>query len=320
VVAAGNSFLAQGHALVTLDPHGSRELVWRVPPGSETPAFLQIWLPDDGWFVTLTPPNGPPMGKMSSGTVLFAPASGVPNAAVIYLKSSSRGSGPMALVALGPTALESGTGRVPAPHGDWKLTLEAGAYAGSARAYIARNDLDLNAVLRGRQSTFIDRLDSPAPELRQPHDDPGQNTEDTLLFGNVRQGAILRRRGTMNAIACGPTPQLVAGHSRNFSDLNTARTHARYSSAGPGPNDIGRTPVTSYPTDESACLLGVRASGSRSGCVYRLVGTSTAAPQLARWLLSKPLPGPRTPPTPPPPSPDPALFGDDGGRPALIPF
>jgi hypothetical protein len=193
------------------------------------------------------------------------------------------------------------------------LTLEAGAIGGTARAYIARNDLDLNAVLRGRQSTFVDPLDSPAPELREPYDDPGHNPDDTLLFGNARQGAILRRRGTMNAIACGPKPEVVAGHCRNFSDLGPDRTHAPYSSAGPGLNDVGRTPFTSYPTDESEVLRGVRAAGSRSGSVYRLVGTSTAAPQLARLLLSKPRlkDGPLA-------SPDASLYGDDGGRPAVM--
>ncbi len=36
--------------------------------------------------------------------------------------------------------------------------------------------------------------------------------------------------------------------------------------------------------DESYALEGVPADGNRSGVVFRLIGTSAAAPQLGRWL------------------------------------
>jgi hypothetical protein len=249
-----------------------------------------------------------------------APDAQAPNAAVVYLELGSRGKGPMALIALAPTAGEGHGGRPPAPHGDWVVTLCAGS-AGVARAYIARNDLDMDAVLRGRQSIFVDPSDSPAPELRAPFDDPGRNKDDDRLFGNGRKNIVLRRRGTLNAIGSGMRPEVVAGHRRNYSDAADDRTHPPYSSAGPGPGAVGHDPLTSYPTDESGVLRGVRAAGSRSGSVFRLVGTSTAAPQLARWLLSQPDPAskPSPPPAPLPP-PDEGLYGDDGGRPASVPF
>jgi hypothetical protein len=52
-------------------------------------------------------------------------------------------------------------------------------------------------------------------------------------------------------------------------------------------------------TDESAVLFGLRAAGSRSGGTARLVGTSAAAPQLARIIANgEPLPdNPRPPVT-----------------------
>jgi hypothetical protein len=49
--------------------------------------------------------------------------------------------------------------------------------------------------------------------------------------------------------------------------------------------------------DESYALQGVRAGGTRSGAVFRLIGTSAAAPQLARWVVDKSLPTPIYPTT-----------------------
>ncbi|MGC9959813.1 hypothetical protein, partial [Roseiarcus sp.] len=44
-----------------------------------------------------------------------------------------------------------------------------------------------------------------------------------------------------------------------------------------GPDDV-------LVCDESCALQGLLAGGNRSGAVFRLIGTSTAAPQLARWF------------------------------------
>jgi hypothetical protein len=184
-----------------------------------------------------------------------------------------------------------------------------------AHAYIARNDEGIDAVLRGRQSLFVDPADDPEPELRAPFDDPGRNAEDDAFFApGSRNDSALRRRGTVNAIATGSTPVVVAGHQRNFSDDPADRTHAPYSSAGLLSDPRGRLPDTSYPTDETPVLRGVRSAGARSGSTYRLVGTSTAAPQHVRRLLRNPA----SKGTPPPPGPDPEALGLDGGQPADI--
>ena len=51
------------------------------------------------------------------------------------------------------------------------------------------------------------------------------------------------------------------------------------------------------PCDESCALQGIRAGANRSGAVLRLIGTSTAAPQLARWVANPPIPAPHDVPT-----------------------
>jgi hypothetical protein len=313
VMAGGNSFDARGHALLDLYAGQAGTLVWRVLPGSEAPSFLQLWLPDKAWRVSLTAPGGASTGLLAAQNVSVWPTAASPSATVVYVEAGSRGGSPMVLMALAPTVIDDTPSREPAPHGDWIVTVQAGATDGVARAYIARNDVDMDAVLRGRQSIFVDPADSPAPELREPLDDENRNPWDTALFGaGARAGAVLRRRGTLNGIATSPGPKPVAGHCRNYSDAGGDRTHAIYSSAGQAPDNTGRNPFTSYPTDESPVLQGVRAAGSRSGSMFRLVGTSTAAPQLARWLLMK---GPK-PVTKD--YNDPAIFGTDGGRPAIF--
>ena len=141
-------------------------------------------------------------------------------------------------------------------------------------------------MIRGRQSYFVDPLYDPLRYLKSATDDtPGS-------------AALVRRRGTLTGIATGTGALVAAGY--RHSD----RKHVRYSSAGPtrGPR-VG--PDCGAVTDQSRSLPGLLAAGTRGASVVRLVGTSVAAPQLARWAANgKPPPGPV-----PPLNPDPQLEG-----------
>jgi len=57
-----------------------------------------------------------------------------------------------------------------------------------------------------------------------------------------------------------------------------------YASAGPARDGPRSGPDFALPCDESHALKGIRAGGNRSGGLFRLVGTSTAAPQLGRYV------------------------------------
>jgi hypothetical protein len=59
---------------------------------------------------------------------------------------------------------------------------------------------------------------------------------------------------------------------------------APYSSEGPARRGPRAGPDFAMLCDESWSLRGVRAGGNRSGAVFRLTGTSAAAPQLARQI------------------------------------
>jgi hypothetical protein len=67
---------------------------------------------------------------------------------------------------------------------------------------------------------------------------------------------------------------------------------AAYSSEGPSAAGAVKRPDWALPTDETPLLKGLLGAGARPGSVVRLVGTSMAAPQLARLLLNNrpPLP------------------------------
>ena len=129
-------------------------------------------------------------------------------------------------------------------------------------------------MVRGGQSYFVDPLYDPLRYLQAATDDtPGTK-------------ASVRRRGTLTGIATGSGALVAAGY--RFSD----KKHVHYSSAGPT-RGLAVGPTCAAVTDQCRSLPGVLAAGTRGGSVARLIGTSTAAPQLARWVTNgKPPPGP----------------------------
>jgi len=306
-VAAGNSFGARGHVMLTASDFDSAgratPMVWRVLPGSETASFMQVWLPpgDSTVRVRVTAPGGAST-DLAAGQVTVLQDRDQCQATAIFLAKSSRGeASPMILVVVAPTDT-SQTEREPAAHGDWTLTFRRAERASTAlapgaqiHAWIARNDQDIGMPLRGRQSYFVDPRDEPSRYLRGCADDPGMQAGEIDTPAD-RQGAIVRRRGTLNGIASGKELWVCAGYR-----LRDA-SHAAYSSAGMKNSPRGRGPDVAAVSDESSSIRGVRAGGNASGAVLRLVGTSTAAPQYLRQRADalakgKPLkPVPVTPP------------------------
>jgi hypothetical protein len=298
VMATGNSFGTRGHAVVDLNANQTGSFTWRVPPSSESPGFLQIWLPCDASAlpndveIRVTAPGSGQAAAVCRDQVQALYSGAQPNAVIAFLASPSRGRHAMALLALSPTMDQSATPGPVAMHGDWTIEVKAGAAnLGCVHAYIAVNEKRMAGRLRGRQSHFVDA--SPR-YLQEPKDDPA-----------LTPGAV-RRRGTLNGISCGTEPIVTAGYSRQFSDNPSDGIHADYSSAGMSADPLrGRCPTAAFPTDESHTLRGIRAAGTRSGSTFRLVGTSSAAPQRARAILAGTA-------APAPAGDDVDLFGTEG--------
>lgn len=100
--------------------------------------------------------------------------------------------------------------------------------------------------------------------------------------------SLIHRDGTLNGIA---TANEASVHVAGGYILANGRK-SPYSSAGPARGGLRVGPDVLLPCDESYALGGIRAGGNRSGAVFRLSGTSAAAPQLARWISNTTIPLP----------------------------
>jgi hypothetical protein len=278
-VAAGNGFWERGHARFKLKANASKTLHWQVMPGDETPTFVQLWMPAgaDGMELRVTPPGMAESPWMAPGDAQVTPSAANPWCGIVYLPHTARGGvGAMALVALAPcTSFRTATAI--APHGLWQIEVRnnsASALTRPVHLWIDRDDFNLGTLVRGRQSHFVDPLYDPMRWLKAATDDkPGS-------------AALVRRRGTLTGIATGTGALAAAGY--RHSDTG----HVRYSSAGPT-RGTAQGPYCAAVTDQSRSLRGLLAAGTRGSSVVRLVGTSTAAPQLARWVADgRPPPGP----------------------------
>jgi len=112
----------------------------------------------------------------------------------------------------------------------------------------------------GNPGSFVDRPDNPS---------------------------LIRRSGSFNSIATGSKTVSVGG------TRITGPHWAHYSPQKPDPDaarpkrpGVVKVPDTEAFSDENPALLGLKAAGTRSGGVARLVGTSDAAPQITRKIFN----------------------------------
>jgi hypothetical protein len=274
VLAAGNAYLSDGHVVFTNESEqpGSVEWTWRVPPDNTVLSFAEIWMDDadaDGVVVTLTSPSGVPLQSASSVAGFTLPTVG--GTAPELIGPIVWGEDRMWLLEVGPT--------IAAPyvtaceHGDWKIKIEHLPENAEVHAYVARSDPNMGVRTGAKRSQFID----PGWEFTQ-----AARADLTRVDGEFdRSGSLVRRDGTLNGIATAKKHRVhVAG-----GYVLTDGRKASYSSEGPARRGPRVGPDFALPCDESFALTGMRAGGNRSGSVFRLAGTSVAAPQLARQAL-----------------------------------
>ncbi|MEY4979408.1 MAG: hypothetical protein RLZZ352_1678 [Pseudomonadota bacterium] len=263
VLAAGNSRESRAHAQFAART-GCPELVWAVPPASRVPFFLELWWPAgtalDQVRVEVTAPNGRTLcldGVHGAGVTRSHSAVGV----LLNHPQPQQASRPMALLALDPTATHTA-------HGRWRLRVAGLQQADAAHlvhVYVARQLTNLGGRYRGPDSY----LDVPPSQPREPR------------YPRPSPGVPVTAAGTLSGLATATSPCVhVAG-----GWMLSTREPARYASEGPAVAGLPR-PDWALPTDETPLLRGLLGAGTRPGSVVRLVGTSMAAPQLARWLVN----------------------------------
>lgn len=275
VLPVGNSCLSDSHvSYVGQSILGDRlEWVWRLPPDNPVMCFAEIRMPGSAAHpvtVTLSSPSG---ASVSSTTV--QPAT-TPPAAFQVSSPITQGTDTLWLLAVQAT-------RDWAEHGDWRISVAGVPQGAEVHAWAARSDPNLGVRTGAKRSYFVD----DAWRLAR-----SSEADLTYVDGSFDDtGSHIDRRGTLNGIATACDGHVhVAG---GYILANSRR--APYSSVGParpGPLPRREGPDFLLPTDETFALKGMRAGGNRTGSIFRLIGTSTAAPQLARRLMNPPLPAP----------------------------
>jgi hypothetical protein len=279
VLAAGNAYLSEGHIVFARNTATQPDYVewtWRVPPDNTALCFAEIWMKEDeanGVIVTLTSPGG---ATSSSTTGPTAPPYGdpLPPYTGVYAPLVW-GTNKVWLLAVEPTIASSGL--VP-EHGDWSIKVEGVGVKAEVHAYVARSDPNMGVRTGARRSYFVD----PKWELAR-----SAAASCTYIDGEFdKTRSLIHRHGTLNGIA---TAKKASVHVAGGYILSNGRK-SPYSSAGPARGGSRIGPDFVLPCDESYALQGIRAGGNRSGGVFRLTGTSAAAPQLARYVAKGAIP------------------------------
>ncbi len=282
VLPAGNHYLARCHArfnMAAAQPlaHPVELLQWRVQPDDQSASFLEIWLPHSQGAqplpqveVRITTPTGATSPWIGPGGDWSWPSNTNVRFYAQSIYAFPAGGRPHILLSMAPTA-QLGAAPRTAPSGTWRIEVRNNGRAIKVDAWVQRGDTPPGYRLFGRQSRF---------------DDPRYVRFD--LAGRPEENDIgpshIRRRGSINAMATGHEAIVIGGFRR--SDYAASR----YSGAGPivyPPGIVGPWrdgPDATAVSDDSVALHGVLASGTRTGSVCAMDGTSVAAPQITKLI------------------------------------
>lgn len=320
VISSGNNHLTQTYSEIAFNsmvPVQPTELKWQVLPEDRTSTVMEIWLPysqeveekntnlepeqprhiDDRFVFSVTTPSGvtsPPIQcQHGTGVVLNVVEDGevyqIAEAKYCFVPGNTcRG---MVRISLTPTAqlaAENGpwADTKVSPAGIWTVAVARKAYTSDEIAagteekintWILRDDEVYGYPLEGQQSYFVN-------ECYEVYDSQGREiVEDT------GGGCPVRRKSLINAAATGDDVHVVGAY------YEREREQTEYSAGGPkiGAKDEAVNPAVTRKPDLLAAAegsrvhYGVLASGSMSGSIRPMGGTSVAAPMYARKLADE---------------------------------
>lgn len=301
VFPAGNSNLARGHAVsdkrqgkVTLD------VPWRLQPGDQTANHVDAWIAHKGADapvsveIELRPPGtvtAPPPRVLTPGDsqkLVFAVGEtpDAKDATIGRVALEAAAEGPLrlsiALAATDPAA----TGSAASPPGAWGLKITARAPEGSTSmleisAWILRDDDPIDHSANARQSYF------DAPDYVE-RDCCGKLQATDLASPT----SVVRRAGSLNAIATGEGRTVVAGYVRRPADAPPEAPLPEPAPYSGTPLPAGRllagaeSVTWATPSESSEVLSGVLGAGTVSGSTVAMNGTSAAVPQLVRAKIN----------------------------------
>lgn len=258
VLPAGNARHLEGHvAFRSTAAQPGVEWTWRVPPENTVPVFAEVWV-DPAHLSSTQVELVPPHGGAGAPPIIEVPTTLVNR---------------RWLFAVPPTS-----GSTPALHGDWTIRVRFAKPGARLHAYAAKTDPNMGGRAGAKSSCFVD-----APWEAAHGGSAAQHPRPAPASAS---GSLIHEAGAFNGLATGAHARV---HVAGGFEVSGRRV-SRYSSIGPTRNPLRVGPDHLLPTDESPARLGVPGAGTRSGCVFRLVGTSAAAPQLARLHAEPPTP------------------------------
>jgi len=274
VLPAGNSFRDLGHAEDRLSAGQSTTLDWRIHGDDRSPSYLELWctgnpegrleiVAPDGSAGSFTLHLGRCWDWRTQDDVLIGRA---------YRRHFAATGRTRLLIALNASEnYDASQSTVPA--GAYKLTLHAPVDASlDFTMDIQRDDTPTGFPFFGRQSYF----DSPEVDAVDP---------ETTVIEKPRTGSKpIVRQGTLSALATteGPRTLVIGG----TFDRNSRAPMSYYTASGPGVGPVHRLPDLCAPSEESAYTTARLAAGTYSGGTAAFSGTSNAAPQVARRLVT----------------------------------
>ena len=306
VLSAGNSYRSRMAAEIMLEAHQEQSLDWVLLPDDATPSFVEIWFPvaSDGPTCPLTIEVAPPVGMAGPDTMpnagechILAEAVTTPDqtqahkaiAGIYYDVLPKAGCGHSGRIFLAVNATKSWEPNAPvSPSGPWRLTLTNTSNEPlHLRFYVQRDDTLAGFRRKGRQS-FFDHETAYERDCM---------TGDYTAFKVGEDGCPLTHDGTLSSLASGERT-CVAGAAIDaeppapgswpearcvpYASGERNVQPAVYTSSGAGLNP--NRPDFSAFADDGRALPGILASGSASGSVVAMNGTSVAAPQLTRRI------------------------------------
>lgn len=293
VLPAGNGNLDRIHARVLLDPSAGQEYVrlnLNVSPNDRTASHVQIWIP--AW--PTDPPKPPsirvetPWGVMSpeidleshSDTKALKDHAGRRAGKLSWWQTTEHPlyRGVLAL-SLNPTekmpTTQSESLLPLAPPGVWRIHFSGSGYGeeNPIKVWVLRDDTVPGYLPNGRQARFESDDYASFDAYGKPL---GSDPADTKC--------PIRRGGTMTGFA---DPDLertivIGGLTTNCRE----GLMSDYSATGQM-HPVPLLPTASAKSDESPALPGVLTTGTRSGSMVSMSGTSMAAPTVARHIAEK---------------------------------
>lgn len=307
VMPSGNSFGARMHGVISAAMLAARKAApdrftirWRMQPADRTCNYLELWLPAGSSpadvAINILDPSGQ---ALSDGP--FLPNGSAPQH--WRLRSAGRivgqlsaepcdtGTGSLwrVLIAMAPTEPSAGGAPVAAA-GTWRIALDGLAgilSAGDIHCRIQRDNDPYGHVRGARQSWLEDAFDRPV------------EPRGIAAVGDNPEAAFVRRFGTLNGLATHDRVTVVAAHVADSGRPSAYSAAGSMALAASGP---GRVHL-SAPGDDAEALPGRIGAGTRSGSVFRLAGTSVAAPQVTRAIARRLQAGHRAAPDGGPPLP-----------------